>query len=380
MSEPQAPALRWFCTGQEIYPAMLEAIRSARASIRLETYIYTDGRLGRDFLLALLEATQRGVRVRVLVDAFGSWLLRDDFFLPLQAAGAEVDFFNPLRLWRFGVRDHRKLLVCDDAVLFIGGFNIADEFDGDGVTRGWCDLGARVEGPALAVAMARSFDELFKLAAFHRKPLVRLRAFKRKRKSEPRPTEELLLSHPGRGASPFQFALHHDLASARDIRFISAYFLPTRRIRRYLQRAARNGCRVQLILAGRSDVLISQLAARSLYHRLLKAGVEIYEYQPQILHAKLIIADGITYAGSSNLDIRSLNLNYELMLRFEDKSIAAGAQEIFERTLKHSRRIEPGTWSKAQTWWQRWQYRWAHFLVARIDPFIALRQFRAVKK
>jgi cardiolipin synthase len=127
-------------------------------------------------------------------------------------------------------------------------------------------------------------------------------------------------------------------------------------------------------------VLISQLAARSLYHRLLKAGVEIYEYQPQILHAKLIVADGITYVGSSNLDIRSLNLNYELMLRFEDKTIAAGAREIFERALKNSRRIEPGTWFKSQTWWQRWQYRWAHFLVARIDPLIALRQFQAVKK
>ncbi len=108
--------------------------------------------------------------------------------------------------------------------------------------------------------------------------------------------------------------------------------------------------------------------------------MEIYEYQPQILHAKLIVTDGITYLGSSNLDIRSLNLNYELMLRFEDKAIAAGAQEIFERALKNSRRIEPGTWFKSQTWWQRWQYRWAHFLVARIDPLIALRQFRAVKK
>jgi len=380
MAEPQAPALRWVCTGQEIFPAMLDAIRSAHTSVRLETYIYTDGSLGRDFLLALREAAQRGVRVRVLVDAFGSWLLRDDFFLPLQAAGAEVHFFNPLRLWRFGVRDHRKLLICDDAVVFIGGFNIADEFDGDGVARGWCDLGAQVEVPALAGAMARSFDELFKLADFRRKPLMRLRAFKRKRKSEPGPAEELLLSRPGRGASQFQSALHHDVASARDIRIISAYFLPTRRIRRYLQRAARNGGRVQLILAGRSDVLISQLAARSLYHRLLKAGVEIYEYQPQILHAKLIIADGIAYAGSSNLDVRSLNLNYELMLRFEDQTVTAGAQEIFERALKHSRRIEPGTWLKSLTWWQRWQNRWAHFLVARIDPLVALRQFRAVKK
>ena len=379
MSAPQAPALQWLRTGQEIFPAMLDAIRLARVSLRLETYIYAEGDAGRQFLAALLAAAQRGVRVRVLVDAFGSWELPKGFFAPLLAAGAEMRFFNPLRLWRFGVRDHRKLLVCDEAVVFIGGFNIADEYDGDGVTRGWCDLGARVESPALAVALAASFDDLFALADFRRKPLMRLRPFKRRRKAQPKLGGELLLSQPGRGASPFQAALHRDLARARDTRIITAYFLPTRRVRRHLMHAARNGGRVQLILAGRSDVLISQLAGRSLYHRLLKAGVEIYEYQPQILHAKLVISDGITYLGSSNLDVRSLNLNYELMLRFEDRTIAAGAREIFERALKHSRRIEPG-WFKSQTWWQRWQYRWAHFMVARIDPLVALRQFRAVQK
>ena len=380
MSAPPAPALQWLGNGREIFAAMLEAIRSARVSIRLETYIYSDGSAGRQFLAALVTAAQRGVRVRVLVDAFGSWELPNNFFAPLLAAGAEVQFFNPLRLWRYGVRDHRKLLVCDDSLVFVGGFNIADQYDGDGVTRGWFDLGARIQNPVLAGELTRSFDELFRLADFHRQPLMRLRAFKRKPKSQARPGGQLLLSHPGRGASPFQAALHYDFVQAREIRIISAYFLPTRRVRRYLRRAARNGGRVQLILAGRSDVLISQLAARSLYHRLLKAGVEIYEYQPQILHAKLIVTDGITYIGSSNLDIRSLNLNYELMLRFEDTAIAAGAQEIFERALKQSRRIEPESWFKSQTWWQRWQYHWAHFLVARIDPVIALRQFHAVKK
>ena len=145
---------------------MLEAIRLARVSIRLETYIYSEGNSGRQFLAALLAAAQRGVRVRVLVDAFGSWVLPDDFFAPLLAAGAEVQFFNPLRLWRYGVRDHRKLLVCDDSQVFVGGFNIADEYDGDGVARGWFDLGARIENPVLAGELARSFDELFAAGGF----------------------------------------------------------------------------------------------------------------------------------------------------------------------------------------------------------------------
>ena len=379
MAAPKIPALQWLCTGRDIFPGMLEAIGAARKSIQLETYIYSDGRLGRQFLEALMAAAQRGVRVRVMVDAAGSWFLPDDFFNSLVAAGAGVRRFNPLHLWRFGVRNHRKLLICDESAIFIGGFNIADEYDGDGVTHGWCDLGVQIKNPMLAGELAASFEELFTLSDFHSKPLLRLRAFKRRRKFQKETSGKLLLSRPGRGASPFQIALYHDLDKARDVRIVSAYFLPTRRLRRKLMSVVRRGGRVQLILAGKSDVLVSQLAARSLYHRLLKAGVEIYEYQPQILHAKLILADDAAYAGSSNLDIRSLNLNYELMLRFEDKTVATEAREIFERALKHSWKIEFKQWQKTQTFWQRWKNHWAHFLLARIDPFVALRQFKTMK-
>jgi len=379
MAAPKSFPWQWLCAGQEIFPAMLEAMAAAQKSIRLETYIYSDGKLGRQFLGALLAAAQRGVRVQILVDALGSWLLPDDFFEPLVAAGGEVRRFNPLHLWRFGVRNHRKLLICDDATTFIGGFNVADEYDGDGVTRGWCDVGVRIENPTLAGELAASFDELFALSDFRRNPLMRLRAFKRKRKPLKKPAGELLLSHPGRGASTFQTALYQDLAKAREVRIVSAYFLPTRRVRRDLMRVARRGGRVQLILAGQSDILVSQLAGRSLYRRLMKAGVEIYEYQPQVLHAKLILSDGVVYAGSSNLDIRSLNLNYELMLRLENEAVAVEARGIFERLLKRTQRIEPRQWRKSQTFWQRWKNHWAHFLLTRIDPFVALRQFRTMK-
>jgi cardiolipin synthase len=372
------PAPEWHYTGEKIFPAMLAAIAAAQKSIQLETYIYTNGKVGRQFLEALLAAARRGLHVRVLVDAAGSWILPNNFFTSLVAAGAEVRRFNPLHLWRFGVRDHRKLLICDESVIFIGGFNLADEYDGDGITRGWCDLGMRIENPALAKILLASFNGLFNLAHFRRKPLLRLRAFKRKRRPEKNPAAELLLTHPGRGASPFQTALYHDLAKASEVQIVSAYFLPTRRLRRDLVRVVRRGGRVQLILAGKSDVFISQLATRSLYHRLLKAGVEIYEYQPQILHAKLIVADETAYVGSSNLDVRSLNLNYELMLRFEDVTVAGGARKIFSQLLKNSRQIEYRQWRKSQTLWQRWKNHWAHFLLARIDPLIALRQFRTM--
>ena len=366
--------------GREVFPRMLADIAAAQKSIQLETYIYSDGNIGRQFLEALLAAARRGVHVRVLVDAAGSWFLPGNFFNPLVAAGGEVRRFNPLHFLRFGVRDHRKLLICDGSVIYAGGFNIADEYDGDGVARGWYDLGVRTENSLLAGEVKASFEELFALADFHRKPLLRLRAFKRKRKFQNRPNGELLAVHPGRGASPFQTTLYHDLAKAGDVQIVSAYFLPTRRLRRDLKRVVRRGGRVRLLLASKSDVPVSQTAARSLYRRLLKAGVEIYEYQPQILHAKLIVADGVVYVGSSNLDVRSLNLNYELMLRFEDKAAAAEARDIFENALKNSRKIEPEQWLKTQTFWQRWKYQWAHFLLARIDPLVALWQFRRIKK
>ncbi len=368
--------LQWLGSGREIFSVMLAAIASAQSSLRLETYIYADGELGRQFLAALVAAQRRGVRVRVLVDAFGSWPLPAGYFQPLTDAGGEMRFFNPLRLWRFGVRDHRKLLVCDERTAFAGGFNLADEYDGDGVTRGWCDLGVGLEG-TLAATLATAFDELFALADFHRKPLLRLSGFRRRRKGSDGQAGQLLLSQPGRGASPIQSALYHDLSTASDVQIVSGYFLPTHRLWRDLIRVVKRGGRVRLLLAGKSDVLVSQLAARSLYRRLLRAGVEIYEYQPQILHAKLFMSDHAVYVGSANFDVRSFNLNYELMLRFEDKTVAADAREIFERLLKNSRPIERAEWKKSQSLWQRIHQRWAHFLVARVDSFVALRQFRA---
>ncbi|MGA2248467.1 MAG: phosphatidylserine/phosphatidylglycerophosphate/cardiolipin synthase family protein [Verrucomicrobiota bacterium] len=375
----RSAVMRWLSAGAEIFPELLKAIAATKKSIQFETYIYADGRLGRQFLEALLAAAKRGVRVQVLIDAVGSWLLPDDFFHLLIAAGAEVRRFNPLHPFRIGVRDHRKLLICDQLVVFIGGFNLADEYDGDGITRGWCDLGVRIENRRLAARLGASFAELLALSDFREKSWLRFYAFKRRRQTHRPSLGGLLLTHPGRGASPFQLSLYRDLSRAESVQVVSPYFLPTHRLRRDLMRVSRRGGRVQLILAGKTDVLISQLAARSLYPRLLKAGIEIFEYQPQILHAKMICIDGVVYVGSSNLDIRSLNLNYELMLRLQDKSAAGQAQAIIKRLLLQSRKIELRSWRKTQTFWQRWKNHWAHFLLARIDPFLALGQFRSLR-
>lgn len=367
---------QWLRAGDEIFPALLAAIDAASRSVCLEVYTFEESPLGRAFLEALVRARERGARVRVLVDAIGSMLLLNDFWAPLQRAGGEMRVFNPIVLRRVTIRNHRKLLVCDDRVAFIGGFNIAPDYEGDGITDGWCDIGVKIAGPP-AARLAASFDEMFARAEFRHKRFLRLRRTGAK-KTVALPAERILLSGPGRGHNPFLQSLRRDLAAALDVRVIVPYFLPPWRLRRDLLRVARRGGRVRLILPGKSDVPLSLLAAQSLYRRLLAGGVEIYEYRPQILHAKLFAVDNAVYTGSSNLDPRSLRINYELMLRFEDAAMAAAARGIFEDLLKNCRRVTLADWRRSRTLVQRLKQRWACFLLNRIDPCLARRQWRGI--
>ncbi len=353
---------------------MLSAIEAAQESVCLETYIYAADSLGERFRDALVRARQRGARVRVLIDALGSMGLPGEFWRPLREAEGEVRQFNPLAVERLGMRNHRKLLVCDGRVAFIGGFNITIEYDGDGVTRGWRDLGLKLGGQ-LPGQLATTFEQMFARADFQHKRFIRLRK-STAHKQVLTPDKQLLLSGPGRGRNPVKRALHTDLARASHVQIMVAYFLPPWRLRRDLTRVAHRGGTVQLILPGKSDVLVSLLAGQSLYRRFLKAGVQINEYQPQVLHAKLIIVDDIVYVGSANLDPRSLDINYELMIRFENQELAAQARAIFAGSLAHCRRITSDDWRESRTIWRRLKQRWAYWLLVRIDPYLARRQWQ----
>lgn len=367
----------WMRTGDQALNAMLDAIDAAQHSIRLEMYIFHRSPIGEEFLRALVSACHRGVKVRVMIDALGSIYLPESFWDALKEFGGEFRWFNPLNLSRFGFRDHRKILVCDENVAFIGGFNIATEYLGDGVTKGWRDVGLKVCGP-LAVDLAEAFDQMFAIADFKQKPFSRLRISTHQKMVQ---TEacELLLSAPGRQSNPIKKAILSDLKNAKRVQIICAYFLPTWNLRRELVGVSQRGGRVQLILPGKSDVPLSQAASRSLYRRLMRAGIEIYEYEPQILHSKLIVVDDIVYAGSANLDMRSLHLNYELLVRVQDANLAAEAREIFEKDRANSIRIEPEQWKKSRTFFTRLAQRWAYFILARLDPLITGRQLRSLR-
>jgi cardiolipin synthase len=279
-------------------------------------------------------------------------------------------------LKRISYRDHRKILVVDDAAAFVGGCNIALEYSGDGVTRGWRDLGLQVDGQ-LAVELSESFDRMFHRADFRHERFQRLRRSRTERVAGHQ-NWRLILGGPGRNHR-LKRTLASDLAAARSIQIISAYFLPTWRIRRELRRVARAGGRVQLILAGKSDVVLSQLATRHLYRGLLRAGVEIYEYQPQVLHTKLVVADDIIYAGSANLDARSLNINYELLVRVADATLAAEARDIFASDLPHCLRIDPKKWARSRGFFQKLLEYLACAILSRLDPSFARWQLRGLR-
>ncbi len=377
MATAEKSSFRWMCTGNQALAEMLEAISAAKISVRLEMYIFTADPIGLKFREALVDACKRGVRVQVLVDAAGSVTLAEDFWAVFQKSGGKFRWFNRLTLHHFGLRDHRKSLVCDDTTAFVGGFNIAKEYEGDGVSKGWRDLGLKICGP-LAHHLGVAFDQMFALAERKHKLFARLRK-SRQDKLVKIPDAELLLSAPGRKINPLKRALYHDLKRARSVQIICAYFLPTWRIRRELRRIARRGGKVQLILPGKSDVALSMMAARSLYRRMLRAGIEVYEYQPQILHAKMFVIDDVVYAGSANLDTRSLHLNYELLVRLEQPEMVDEAREIFAKDLPHCRKIELESWRKERNFWERLKGRWAYFILARLDPYISRRQWKLMR-
>ncbi len=371
---PSRPSdFRWLKTVDEAYTAMLAAINAAQRSIRFETYIYQASPIGGLFRDAFVRACQRGVQVKVLIDALGSLMLSETFWAPLTQAGAEFRWFNPLHLNRLGFRNHRKLLACDERVAFLGGFNIGPEYQGDGVTKGWRDLGLQVPG-TLAKELTASFEVLFALADYRHQRFIRLRKSKN-RKLSATPDGQLLFSAPGRGKNYLAAALLGDIRKAHQVRIISGYFLPPRPFRRALLRLARQGAAVQLLLAGKSDVPLAQMASHRLYQGFLRAGIAIYEYQPQILHSKLFVFDEIVYAGSANLDHRSLTINYELLARLQNPAVVAEAKDIFQQALAHSRQIDAKTWRTSRTFWSKLKERWAFFLLSRADPYVTRLQW-----
>jgi cardiolipin synthase len=365
--------IQWLKTGTHALSRMIEAIRNAKRCVRIESYIIKTGEPTLQIRHELIAACKRGCQVKILADALGSNELPDSFWNELRRHGGEVRRFNPLSLHRIAFRDHRKMLASDETLAIVGGFNIGPEYlSGDGIAKGWRDLGMEVRGP-MVHGLVAAFDDMYRRADFKHPPLARLR--KSLQTAITNPEGRILLGNPGRN-SRIKNAIAQDLKTSTRVSIISPYFLPTWAIRREITRAARRQGKVRLILPAKTDVALSYFAAQRYYGRLLRAGVEIYEYQPQILHAKLMVFDNIVYTGSCNLDSRSLGINYELLLRFEDPALAAQAEGVFHDVLSHCRRVNYRQWRHYGGFFHHLKVRWAYFLLARVDPMLARYQWR----
>ena len=345
--------------GERIFPEMLKAIRAARRTITFESYIYWKGRTGDEFTRALIERARAGVKVHVLFDAIGSQKIDEAVVKEMKAAGVQVEVYNPVRwnsIARMNNRTHRKILVVDGAVGFTGGAGIADEWAGDARTPDeWRDTHFRVEGPVVAQMQAAFMENWIEVTGnvLHGEEYFPQLA--------PAGGElaQFFISSPGGGGESMQLLYLMSIASAsRTIHLSAAYFVPDGNEVRMLAAAARRGVKIRIIVPGHeTDSPIVRRASRSTWGELLRAGIEIYEYQPTFFHCKVMVVDSIwTSVGSTNFDTRSFTVNDEANLNVFDPQFAATQVRIFEQDLARSRRITLEEWQN-RPWTERlWEH------------------------
>jgi len=336
-----------FINGDRFFPAMLDAIGSAKHTITFETFIYWQGEIGRRFAEALCERARAGVKVHILLDWLGSKKLDADSIQEMKEAGVEVERYHPLRwynLRRINNRTHRKLLVVDGSVGFTGGAGIGDAWTGDAQDpEHWRDSHFRMEGPVVAQCQAAFMDNWLKTRSrvlFAKEYFPELQALGDCR-------AQLFMSSASEGSESVRLMYLMSIASAaRSIRIASAYFVPDDLSVQTLREARQRGVTVEIVVPGEHmDTQITRRAGRSRWGPLLEMGVEMYEYQPTMYHCKVMIVDDIwTSVGSSNFDNRSFRLNDEANLNIYDADFAAEQVGTFEEDKKKSRRITLGEW------------------------------------
>ncbi len=326
--------------GEQIFPAMLDAIRGAQKSITIETYIYWSGEIGKKFSDAFCERSLAGVKVHVMLDYVGCGKIDARYLEAMKNAGVELERYHPIRwhtLTRINNRTHRKLLVVDGRIGFTGGVGIADQWSGHAESKDhWRDSHFQIEGPAVAQMQAAFSDNWVKTRA---RLLLGPDYF-----PELKPVGESLAqvfkSSRGEGSESVRLMYLLSIASAaKSIRLQAAYFVPDDLAIQTLISARRRCVKIEIVVPGpHTDEQIVQHASRSLWNDLLDAGIEIYEYQPTMYHCKVIIVDDVWVSvGSTNFDDRSFRLNDEANLNIYDAAFAAEQAKVFEQDKSHSR-------------------------------------------
>ncbi|MBZ9799465.1 phospholipase D-like domain-containing protein [Mesorhizobium sp. ES1-4] len=342
-----ANAVQTLVNGDEIFPAMLHSIRSARLTVDLETYIYWSGSVGYEFAAALATKAREGVEVRVLVDWLGSLPFDEKLIRIMTSAGVQFQRYRPISWYtldRINNRTHRKLLIVDGKVAFTGGVGIADNWLGDARNPNeWRDTHYQIEGPSVAAFQAAFAENWFEAAG----ETLQGEKFYPPLEAAGELGAQLILSSQPNGSENMELMMLAAIAAAKDhLRIGMAYFVPDDIALQQIMDARKRGVTVDVIVPNSlSDVPIVRKASRHFWGKLLGAGVRIYEYQPTMYHPKLLIVDDVwTSFGSTNLDERSLRLNDEATLNVYGKQFAQTQIDLFNQDLKRSREISLAEW------------------------------------
>ncbi|MGK2943376.1 MAG: phospholipase D-like domain-containing protein [Desulfuromonadales bacterium] len=322
--------------GNEIFPAMLLAIRSAQTSITFETYIYWSGEIGEKFSQALSERARAGVLVSIIIDWVGSTKMEQSLLDSMQAAGVQLHRYRPLRWYNFGRmnnRTHRKLLVVDGRIGFTGGVGIADQWTGDGGDpEHWRDTHFRIEGPVVAQMQAAFNDNWIKTTGQVLNGPSYFPALKDVGEME----AHVFVASPSGGNESMHLMYLLAIAAAEaTIDLAASYFVPDRLLIEALIAACGRDVRVRILLPGpHIDSLTVKIASKADWGALLHAGAEIHVYQPTMLHTKLLVIDAeFVSVGSTNFDIRSIRLNDEASLNIYSSDFATQMTAVFEADL-----------------------------------------------
>jgi cardiolipin synthase len=340
--------LQVLTNGDAFYPAELEAIRGATRSINLEAYIFQKGQIAQQYVQALAERAQAGVKVNLVLDSFGSAGTSSRFLAPLVDAGGRVGWYNGPRwhrLMHMDNRTHRELMVVDGRIGFIGGAGIGDQwYRGTGGNPRWRDSAVRVEGEAVCNLQA-TFAENW--LATSGELLVGDDYFPSIQCEHPMLSMVVNSTPTIGGSTRARILFQLLLASAQhSISITTPYFLPDKSLMKELCKAIERGLRVRILVPGRkSDHMVTRSTSRAGYGQLLKAGAEVYEYQPAMIHAKILCIDDLwVVIGSTNFDNRSFGINDEVNLAVRDRAVAMRFERDMALDLDSSKRISLREW------------------------------------
>lgn len=357
-------------SGEERLETILKVINGARDSLRVIFYIFSSDEPGTKVRDALVAAARRDVQVRLLVDGFGSSDTSPDFFQAIADEGGDFCTFEPSYGRRYLIRNHQKLVIADEKTAIIGGANLDNTYLTDTGEKHWRDLWLRIEGTAARPA-SRYFDSLFLWTTTKGAKLRTLRRIVAHH-SQSEGALQWKFSGPLSRKNRLPAALAREMATARQFDLIAAYFSPPWSFLRRLGRIARRG-QARVITAALSDNNATIAAARHTYSRLLRRGVQMFEYRAARLHTKLAILDEVTFVGSANLDFRSLFINMEIVLRIEDAAFADAMRGYFEHELRRCEYITPALHKRRATLWRRIKWTVSYWLVTSFDYTVSRR-------